>query len=75
MKKLTILKAVGWFIVWIVSLQSLPFGLEIMNKPSSVAFIAGLILSIAIAGTAFYAAFTFGGLCGKLNDEYIETKN
>lgn len=60
MKKVTILKALAFFIAWMVSIQFLPTGLELMSKPSSLYFTLGILTTIITVVGAFYFAGKFG---------------
>jgi hypothetical protein len=74
MKTRTILKAIGYFIGWIVSFQLIDVGTHLMNQPSSVSFTTGVLLTIFIIGTIFLCAHNFAQNVSKLVQENREKK-
>lgn len=74
MKAVTILKAIGFLIGWIVSFQLIGVGTYLMNQPSNISFTFGVLASVATFGTIFYFAWNLGGYMGKLSKEYLESK-
>ena len=74
MKKVTILKTITFFIGWIISVQLVPVGLELMSKPNSIYFTLGLLLALATTIGAFYFAAKFGWTVADLVTEYLENR-
>ena len=75
MKTKTILKAIGWFIGWLLSFQLLGVGTSLMNQPSNISFTFGMLVSFSTFATMFYFAWNVGGYASKLLREYIESTN
>jgi hypothetical protein len=74
MKTKTILKAIGWFIGWLISFQLIGVGASLMNQPSSVAFTAGVVFFILNAGAIFGCAYKFTLSAAQLVIEYRESR-
>jgi uncharacterized membrane protein required for colicin V production len=74
MKTKTILKTIGFFIGWLLSFQLIGVGTYLMNKPSSVAFTAGVVFFILNAGAIFGCAYKFSQAAAQLVTEYIESR-
>lgn len=74
MKKVTILKTFTFLMGWIISLQCLGKGLNLMNKPNNLYFTLGFILELGIIVGTFYFAFKFGWSLAKLYREYSESR-
>ena len=74
MKKVTILKTFTFLMGWIVSLQCLGKGLNLMNKPNNLYFTLGLLLELSILFGVFYFATKFGWSVGNLCEEYLESR-
>ena len=69
MKTRTILKTVGFFIGWLLSILYVPAGLHLMSSPSTVKLVLGILFAIATIGGAFHFAFKFGEYVAKLISE------
>ena len=74
MKKLTILKTVVFFILWVLAILYIPAGLHLMSSPSTVKLILGILFVIATIGGAFYFAGKFGEYVAKLVGESRERR-
>ena len=75
MKTKTILKTIGFFIGWIVSLQFISVGFHIMNQPSDVAFPLGFLLTLASLISLILCVGKFGSTLVDLYFEYKDSKN
>lgn len=74
MQTKTILKAIGFFIGWLLSFQLIGVGTYLMNQPSNVSFTFGVLVAVTTIGTILYFAWNLGGYMGKLSKEYLESK-
>jgi hypothetical protein len=74
MKKVTILKTFTFLMGWIISIQCLGKGLNLMNKPNNLYFTLGFILELGILVGTFYFSFKFGWFLANLCREYQESR-
>jgi NhaP-type Na+/H+ or K+/H+ antiporter len=74
MKTKTILKAIGFFIGWLLSFQLIGVGTYLMNQPSNLSFTFGVLAALSTIGAIGYFAWNLGGYMGKLSKEYLESK-
>ena len=74
MKTKTILKAIGFFIGWLLSFQLIGVGTYLMNQPSNISFTFGVLAALSTIGAIGYFAWNLGGYMAKLLREYTESK-
>ena len=74
MKTVTVLKAIGFFIGWLISFQLIGVSTYLMNQPSNISFTFGVLAAVSTIGTIGYFAWNLGGYMAKLLREYSESK-
>jgi hypothetical protein len=73
--KTKILKAILYLVGWILSIINIgPLGLRLMNQPSNLYLILGVLISIALISTAFICACNFGRTIAQIIIEYRTNK-
>jgi len=73
--KTKILKAILYLVGWILSIINIgPLGLRLMNQPSNLYLILGVLISIALISTAFICAWNFGRIVAQIIIEYRTNK-
>jgi hypothetical protein len=65
--KTKILKAILYLVGWILSIINIgPLGLRLMNQPSNLYLILGVLISITLISTAFICAWNFGRIVAQI---------
>jgi putative effector of murein hydrolase LrgA (UPF0299 family) len=74
MQTKTILKTLGFFIGWVVSLLILPMGLRLMSQPNTIYTVLGIIITLALTASTFILAGKCGWYASDLISEYRDSK-
>jgi hypothetical protein len=73
--KTKILKAILYLVGWILSIINIgPLGLRLMNQPSNLYLILGILLTIALISIAFTCSWRFGQTIAQIILEYKTKK-